>query len=170
MVDLVLVNGLPGAGKTTVAHALATALAAPLIAKDALKEAVADAVPAVSGPVLGAAASDLMWTLAAAMSGLVVLESWWFRPRDLGFVEAGLRRCRPASVVEVWCDVPGHLARSRYAARRRHPVHDDAGMSDETWRCWEPGAEPLGVGPVVRIDTTGVVPLDELVKELGGGH
>jgi predicted kinase len=43
VVDLILVNGLPGSGKTTLANGLARQLDAPLIAKDAIKEAVADA-------------------------------------------------------------------------------------------------------------------------------
>ena len=38
---LVLVNGLPGAGKTTLATALAGALPATLVSKDAIKEALA---------------------------------------------------------------------------------------------------------------------------------
>ena len=118
VVDLILVNGLPGSGKTTLANGLARLLDAPLIAKDAIKEAVADVVIAAPGPALGMAAGDTMWTLAAAMSGTVVLESWWFRPRDLRFVEAGLRRCRPTSVVEVWCEVPSR--------RREEPVRGSA--------------------------------------------
>jgi predicted kinase len=74
-----------------------------------------------------------MWTLAAAMPGTVILESWWFRPRDLRFVETGLRRCTPASLVEVWCDVPSHVAKSRYTARQRHSIHDDQRQLADAW-------------------------------------
>lgn len=137
VVDLILVNGLPGSGKTTLANGLAKRLGVPLVAKDAIKEAVADVVPAVPGPALGMAAGDMMWTLAAAMSGTVIMESWWFEPRDLHFVEAGLRRCGSTSVIEAWCDVPSHVAKSRYAARHRHRIHDDKGKLADAWPRWE---------------------------------
>jgi predicted kinase len=86
---LVLVNGLPGSGKTTLARRLSAALGIPLISKDAIKETLTDLAPARAGIV----ASERMWDLAAEANGMVVLESWWFRPRDLGFVENGLVRC-----------------------------------------------------------------------------
>jgi predicted kinase len=166
VVDLILVNGLPGSGKTTLANGLARLLDAPLIVKDAIKEAVADVVTAAPGPALGMAAGETMWTLAAAMSGTVVLESWWFRPRDLRFVEAGLRRCRPTSVVEVWCEVPSAVAKSRYAARQRHRIHDDQRKLADAWPRWEVEAEPLGVGPVVRVDTRGPVRLADVADQI----
>jgi predicted kinase len=50
VIDLVLGNGLPGSGKTTVATGLAAVLEASLISKDAIKEAVAEIVSTVPGP------------------------------------------------------------------------------------------------------------------------
>lgn len=166
VLDLVLVNGLPGSGKSTLAAGLAPALAAPLIGKDAIKEAVADAVAGAPRRALGIAASEMMWTLAAALSGTVVLESWWFRPRDLNFVEAGLRRCDPASVVELWCQVPAELAKSRYVARRRHRIHDDERQFVEAWPRWEREAAPLGLSPVVLVDTGVPVDVADLVARI----
>lgn len=116
MVDrLVLVNGLPGSGKTTLSRGLAPVLSVPLISKDALKEAVADAVPSIASSALGWAVGDLMWTLAATVSGTVILESWWFTPRDRDFVIAGMLRCQSPSVVEIWCEVPPDLDWQRYS-------------------------------------------------------
>ena len=166
MVDLVLVNGLPGSGKTTLATGLVSVLGASLISKDAIKEAVAEIVPAAPGHALGMAAGEMMWTLAAALSGRVMLESWWFKPRDLHFVEAGLRRCSPASVVEVWCDVPAHVAKGRYAVRQRHRIHDDGRQLAVAWPRWEVEAEPLGVAPVVRVDTHGPVDLADVADRI----
>src|ERR1700730_10103463 len=84
MVDqLVLVNGLPGSGKTSLARPLAQALAASLVSKDAIKEAVAEVVTTASSSALGGAAMDMAWSLTASIPGAVVLESWWFKPSDL---------------------------------------------------------------------------------------
>ena len=56
VIDLVLINGLPGSGKTTLARGLESVLGTPLISKDAIKEAVAEIVPAAPGQALGMAA------------------------------------------------------------------------------------------------------------------
>jgi predicted kinase len=165
VVDLVLVNGLPGSGKTTLATQLAQTLQAPLISKDAIKEAVADVV-AAPARALGMASSEMMWSLAAAMTGTLVLESWWFTPRDLPHVEAGLRRCTPSTVIEVWCDVPPHIAKARYAARTRHRIHQDQDRLTDAWPLWESQASPLNVGTILRVNTNGTVDLVDLADRI----
>ena len=151
---VVMVNGLPGSGKSALAAELAGPLDAALLSKDAVKEAlVAAASRVASVPSLGAVAMDTVWALAAGCAGTVVVESWWFRPRDLPFARSGLLRSGAASGVEVWCDVPAAVARSRYGQRQRDPLYDDARRLVEDWPVWELQAEPLGLLPVVRIDT-----------------
>ncbi|HWS35628.1 MAG TPA: AAA family ATPase [Actinoplanes sp.] len=157
---LILINGLPGSGKSTLAGRLAPALRVPLIAEDSLEQALAAAAPGVPPSALGVAAARLMWELAAATPGVVVLESWWFRPRDLGFATEGVARSGARAVVEIWCSVPPELA----YARSRAPSGD--------WHLWSAGAAPLGIGPVITVATDRPVmasPLIEAISQSIGG-
>lgn len=65
-----------------------------------------------------------------------------------------LARAGATGVVGVWCDVPAEVARVRYVARRRRDVHRDTERLATEWAGWAAEAEPLGLGPVVRVDTT----------------
>ncbi|WP_147915648.1 AAA family ATPase [Ruania zhangjianzhongii] len=164
--SLVLINGMPGSGKTTLAGPLAVDLGAQLLSKDGVKEALADMLVATTWavPQLGAIAMDTTWALAGAASGTVVIESFWFRPRDLRFAEEGIRTAGARSVVEVWCDVPVELARTRYARRTRHAVHEDDRRLTLDWETWAEQAEPLALGPVMRVDTREPIDLHSLVR------
>lgn len=160
--DVVMVNGLPGSGKSSLAPRLAAELGAACLAQDRIKEALADAV-VTAVPGLGAVAMETVWALSAEVSGMVVVDSWWFRPRDLEQARAGIARSGARATVEIWCDVPAGQARARYVARKRHSVHADAEKLATEWAGWAAAAGPLALGPVIRVDTA--EPVD--VRALG---
>jgi predicted kinase len=160
----VLVNGLPAAGKTSLARHLARNLVLPLFSKDVIKEAHADVLGTdVPGwpqrrwnQAIGAAASETMWALLADAPGGAVLESTWpAGVREL--VVRGLRRAGNPGTAEIWCEVPLELARQRFEDRHpRHPIHGDV-PGDAEWARWRREGRPLGIGPTLRVDTTGPV-------------
>ncbi|GAB3472279.1 AAA family ATPase [Kineococcus endophyticus] len=164
---LILVNGLPGAGKTTLAEQMKEASGWPLLSKDAVKEALAlIADGAMSSGQLGAVAMNTVWAMAAAIEGEVIVESWWFRPRDLDFARTGVEAAGAAQVVEVWCEVTAAVARERYASRHRAAVHDDGARLVTDFDRWAAEGVPLEIGSVLRVDTGGPVNVGELVARL----
>lgn len=151
---LVLVNGLPGSGKTTLARALAAELSCHLLSKDTLKEAIAHAVGGAALGSLGAIAMETAWSRARDMPGLVVIDSFWWKQRDLAHAGQGIARSGASTAIEVWCEVLPSVARERYAARRRDDIHDDERRLADDWETWARDAGPLAITPVIRVNTT----------------
>jgi len=169
---VVLVTGLPGSGKSTVAGQLAVLLGLPLISKDAIKEALWDvlgeAEPAEHRGdawrrLLGAAARAAMWRLLAdAVGGAVVDDNLL---ADDGAQAARAVQHPGFDVHEVWCAVPIDQARRRFESRvRPHPVH--RAVTDTDWLRWEPLARPLGIGQVHRVDTSTPVDVTALAEQI----
>jgi glucokinase len=147
------------------------------MSKDAVKETLAD----VMGPrpsqvedarrwsrALGAAAAEVVWTVLRDSPEGGIVEGVWLRDMRK-FVVAGMERAGVHIFTEVWCDVPPDLARSRFTerVRQRHPTHlDDLPGSEDRWRTWTAAAEPLGIGAVYRVDTSGAVELAPLISYL----
>ena len=147
-------NGLPGSGKTTLAVQLGRLMNLPVLSKDAVKEALSDvAGPAFTGPALGQVAMTVIWQLTAAADGAVIIDSFWYRPRDLEVARVGLQATGAVHAVELWCQAPPGIARARYAARTRHHVHDDHQRLADDWQNWAKDAQPLELCPVIRVDT-----------------
>ncbi|PSR68265.1 hypothetical protein C8258_10515 [Nocardia sp. MDA0666] len=156
---LVLVNGLPGAGKSTVGQALARVLGARFLSKDTVKKALAACVDDPAGlPDLGGVAMDAVWSLARTSPTSVVIDSWWFAPRDREFARAGIEKVGADRAVEVWCDAPAAVARARYTRRRRADFFHDNERLSTHWDLWADQATPLGLVPLVVVDTT--IPVD----------
>ncbi len=155
----IVVHGIPGTGKSTLATPLAAELGLPLIAKDSIKESLWDAL----GPgdrawssKLGAAAMEVLWRLAAE-AGSAVLESNFHRAFAHRF------DALDGALVEVHCACDHELARERYVNRHRHPCHFDQSYGLEMFDRWVADAGPLGLrGTLIDVDTTQPVDIAQL--------
>lgn len=159
----VLVGGWPGSGKTTLATALGPRLGLPVLAKDEVKEALADELgrprTVSESQRLGRAAVRTVLRIACRCPGAVLDSTWFDHTRPL--VTA-----LPGPVVELRCVVPVELARERYYARAvdRHEGHLD--LERDEAELWGEPVRPLGVGPLVEVDTTGPLDLAVIAAEV----
>jgi hypothetical protein len=73
----------------------------------------------------------------------------------------------PGGIIEVRCRCPRELALTRYRERAadRHPGHLDAlRQESELWN--EELLTPLGLGPLIEVETSNEVDLDALVSQI----
>lgn len=158
---LIVVTGLPGSGKSTIAIALAERLALPLIAKDRFKEILFDTLGAADmawSQRIGAAAIALQYDVMSSVGDAVVDSALWTDRSEPELI--ALQR----PMIQVFCDCPFDLARHRFFARvgnaaLRHRGFSEGEMSEEDYDRFRPLREPLRLHvPLVRLDTSS--PLD----------
>lgn len=162
---LVIVTGLPGTGKTTLARRLAADLHLPFIHKDGIKETLFESLGWSDrewSRRLGRASYDLLYyfldvELAAGRS--VVVESnfnvHYDTPRFLA-----LKERRDFTPVQVLCYATGDVVLERFRARaassERHPGHvEAANMAEFEAGLLRGRADPLAIGGrVIEVDTS----------------
>jgi predicted kinase len=148
-----IINGVPGSGKTTLSLALGDELNLPVLSKDAIKESLADAAPvALPTRQLGAIAAETLWSLIRLIDGGVIVESFWFSGRDDAHFRRGIAAAGVRDGLELWCEASPETTRTRFLTRPRHHAHSDAERIGE-WESFSERAEPISDFPVMRVDT-----------------
>ena len=163
---LIIVNGLPGTGKTTLARRLSVDLGLPTFSRDGLFEALYDALESsTTGPLpgLGAAAYALLYDVAGSVlaSGQpVIVEGFFGRPdvRRAEFLR--LRERHDFEPLEILCKADGPALMQRFLARmasgERHRGHlDREWLEHNEARLLGGQLAPLAIGhQVIEINTT----------------
>jgi predicted kinase len=143
---LLLITGLPGTGKTTLARQLARHYSMALIAKDTIKESLLDCLASPGGGscALSDAAFAVMLSVAAELlaSGVdVILEGNFRWPAHSEKVLSALPQTphRLLGIAQVLCrlDEPERLARltARQSDPTRHPGHELAAQRARVPAC-----------------------------------
>lgn len=168
---VILVNGIPASGKSTLARALAQHFGLPYLSLDGIKEpfmAQLDNVDRELNRRLGYAAYRAIWSMVAQAPQrcIYVIDAWYgFQPREL--LRQYLREAGVTQVLEVWNQISAKLAAERYAARlgQRSAGHPGAEYLPEL-RALAERAMPMAIGPVIRVDQAQPLEIDRLVDWL----
>lgn len=163
---LVVVTGVPAAGKSTVARILAEALGAELLSLDEIKEQLFESSPEnVDRFALRLAAEAELWARIGDATGPVVVDIWVAPGRDDERVTAAI--APQAIVVEVLCRVSADVAVQRYVDRVRSGPHLPAdAVTLQRIRDAVAVIRPLGPFRCLELNTEGRPDVSEVIAQL----
>ena len=169
---LIVMAGLPGTGKSTVAAAVAAQLGLPVVSVDPIESAILSAGIDAGQPT-GLAAYLVAEVLADSVldstaSGVIIDAVNAVEPAREQWVKLGARHGqRRIRFVEVICSDEG-VHRARLEARGRQLAH----IAEPSWHAveqsldeWEPWGGESGAVPRITVDSVHPVPalVDQLV-------
>jgi glucokinase len=163
MKRVLLVNGVPASGKSTVARAVAEANTWPLLTLDTVKEAFFDHLGTGDrdfNRLLGKASYQAIFAVIAEFpAGTTAVVDAWFGFQPLETLQNHLARTGAGQVAEIWCHAPAAVIGERYRARleHRHGGHLGASYVPELIKLADT-AHALGAYPLLEVET--IRPLD----------
>lgn len=163
---LILINGLPGAGKTTLAKRLAMDANLPLFSRDGIYETLYDALDCNNNGV-PARLGSTSFVMLYAVAGLIleagqslIVEGFFGRP-DLRTAEfLDLQRAHDFEPFQILCRADGNVLLERFLARMesegRHSSHQDRQWLEQNQETLLRGQlVPLALGgQLIEIETT----------------
>lgn len=168
--QLIILNGLPATGKTTLAKYLTVQTGIPVVAKDTIKEFMFDTLGTGDrewSSRFGAVANEFLYVLAATLleAGKSVIVENAF---EKAFAAERLRSLAvkyDVPVIEFYCRADKDVRRARFIERNesgnRHAGHVDSlnyimGDEDQLLDKYA----PLGIGETHILDTTDPLGID----------
>lgn len=150
---VILVNGIPASGKSSLAKMISEHFSLPYLILDQFKEPFMDIYPKLSrdqNRQLGRAAYQALWkTVALSPLGCVyVIDAWFgFQPKEM--LVDYLQEAQVTRVLEIWNQISGTLACERYQKRiaQRPAGHPGEEYLPELNALAEK-ARPMAIGPV----------------------
>lgn len=171
MKSVVLVNGVPASGKSTVAGAISSATGWPMLGLDTIKEALFNHVGLGDrdyNRTLGKASYRAIFALIGDFpEGSHAIVDAWFGFQPLDILEAHLAGAEISNIVEVWCHAPPEIIGERYAARvaSRPTGHLGAEYVPELIDL-AARARPTGRFPVLEVDSSHLNNFEEIVARV----
>ena len=167
-----VISGLPGSGKSSLAHRLAPLLALPVIDKDDILEELFEAKGVGDDAWRRALSreSDRILRQRAEDSHRAVLVSFWRLP---GMIEGSGTPTEWLSdnSLHLRCLCRPEVAAARFSRRHRHPGHRDKARSFEQILESIRAVSRLGtleLKPRIDVDTSGEPELENLLQRIRG--
>ncbi len=163
---LIIVNGLPGTGKTTLARRLATDVRLPVFSRDGMYETLYDALEChINGlpPLIGPAAFTLLYSVTSSLLAVgqsLIVEGFFGRSELRSAEFLHLQHAYDFEPFQILCKTDGGVLLERFLARtetlERHVGHRDLEWIEQNKeRLLQGDHTPLALGgQVLEIDTT----------------
>lgn len=166
---LIIVNGLPASGKTTLSKRLGAELGLPVFSRDGIFATLFEAMPGWENSLLGLASFKLLYQIAGielAAGRSLIVEGFFGRPELRTGEFQQIRLAYDFEPFQILCQADGKLLVERYLIRLEangpdKGQQDRAGFEQNRERMLKGDLEPLALGgQLVRFDTTNPTPAD----------